>query len=219
MKKIALFSTLLTLAFVSSAWAGASDKSSNTLVDVNGTGVINNTTVKTKTKSKGCSLQIQAKPINLADGAVVICLAEGDVIAPPGITAPGAGNSIVLTGEVKAQSLKIKANLSEAKFLGQSCGDIDAISFNGNIRCFTDDITYRSDTVGPGGWRAACTAAGMTPAPLLTDAPGTTMLKVNSTQPVVVGLCQALVTPLGKRIDPPAAPEWGRQGARSALVP
>ena len=218
MRKIALFSTLLTFAFVSSAWAGAKDKSSNTLVDINATGLINNTTVKTKTKSKGCSLQIQVKPISLADGDVVICVAEGDVLAsglPPG----GAGNSIVLAGEVKAQQLKIKADLGEGKFLGLGCGDTEAISFNGNIRCFTDNITYRSDTTDPGGWRAACVSAGMVASPAPTDAPGATKLKVNSTQSVVVGLCQGFA--LGDRIDPPGAPsvEFARQGARSAVIP
>jgi hypothetical protein len=213
MRKIAILTTCLSLAFASSAFAGAKDKSSNTLVDINATGIINNTTVKTKTKSKGCTLQIQAKPIGLADGAVAICIAEGDVLAaalPPG----GAGNSIVLAGEAKAGQLKIKADLSEGKFGGLGCGDTEAISFNGNLRCFSDDPVYRGDANVPGSWRAQCVAAGMVAAP---DGPGTTKLKVNDTQSVVVGLCQGLA--LGLRIDPPATTEWGRQGARSAVVP
>ncbi len=210
MRKIALFTTAFTFALVATAWAGAKDKSSNTLVDIDATGTINNTTGKTKTKSKGCTLQIQAKPVALADGAVVICIAEADV---DGI----GGNSIVLTGEAKAGQLKIKADMSEVTFGGLGCGGTEAISYNGGMRCYLDDATYRGDAAGPGSWRDACTAEGMVPSPLPTDAPGATKLKVNDTQSVVVGLCQGFSD--GERIGAPASARWAVQGQRTAIIP
>lgn len=210
MRKIALWTTVLTFALVATAWAGAKDKSANTLVDIDGTGLINNTTGKTKTKSKGCKLQIQAKPIALSDGAVVICIAEADV---EGI----GGNSVVLAGEAKSGQVKIKADLSEVKFGGIGCGDQEAISYNGNLRCYEDDATYRGDANVPGSWQAACNAAGMVVGPAPGDHPGATKLKVNDTQSVVVGLCQGFGE--GDRINPPASARWAVQGQRSAVIP
>jgi hypothetical protein len=204
MKKIAFLAATSLILSSSVAWAGAKDKSQNTLVDINATGVIDNTTAKTKTKSKECSLQIQMKDVNLADAAVVICIAEADVV---GI----GGNSIVLTGEVKKGKLKIKADLGEATFAGLGCGGaVEAVSYNGNLRCFEDDATYRSDGGGAGTWSQACADAGMVAS---LDGPGATKLKVNDTQSVVVGLCQGFNE--GDRIDPPGSQEFARQGQRT----
>ena len=206
MRKIALVTAAAILACTGTAFAGAKDKSSNTLVDINSTGVIDNNTVKTKVKSKDCTLSIQAKPINGADGDVVICLADGDVVG-------FGGNSLIIAGEIKAGQLKVKAPLSEGTLFGIGCGDVQAISYNGNLRCHLDDSTYRSNAVGPGTWRNACTGAGMVPG----DGPGTTMLKTNDTQAIIVGLCQG--TTAGQRLPGPPSAEWGRQGQRTAVLP
>jgi hypothetical protein len=48
------------------------------------------------------------------------------------------------------------------------------------------------------------------------DGPGTTMLKENDTQPVIVDLCQGLT--LGLRIDAPVSPELARTGQRTPVV-
>jgi hypothetical protein len=205
MRKIATAAAAL-LAFTGTAFAGAKDKSSNTLVDITGAGIINNVTGKTKTKSKGCTLQIQAKPVAMADGEIAICIAEADVQG-------FGGNSIVIAGEAKSGQFKVKADLSEVKFAGLGCGDVEAISYNGNLRCYEDDPTYRTDGLGPGTWRDSCLDAGMSPG----SPSGPTKLKANPTQSIVVGLCQGLST--GQRIDPPASPEWGRQGQRTATIP
>jgi len=205
MRKIAVICTALIFT-AGSAWAGAKDKSSNTLVDINAAGVINNVTGKTKTKSKGCTLQIQAKPVALADGEMVICIAEADVVGV-------GGNSILIAGEAKAGQLKIKAPMGEATFAGLGCGDIEAISYNGNMRCYKDDATYRGDANVPGSWKAACTGNGM-----LAGVAGTeTFLKVNDTQPVMIGLCQGLS--IGLRIPGPPSVEFMRQGQRTAVIP
>jgi hypothetical protein len=197
--------TAALLAFTGAAFAGAKDKSSNTLVDVTGAGVINNTTVKTKSKSKDCTLSIQAKPIAGADGDIVICIADGDVVG-------FGGNSLIIAGEIKAGQLKVKAPLDEAAFLGLGCGDVEAISYNGNLRCYLDDPAYRAPVAGPGSWHNACTGSGM-----LVGTGGTTTLKENDTQPIIVGLCQGVAT--GLRISPPASTEWARQGQRTAVLP
>ena len=212
MRKVAVICTAL-LFTAGSAWAGAKDKSSNTLVDISGVAaVINNTTVKTATKSKDCTLQLQAKPVTLADGDVVICIAEADVVSS--LFAPLGGNSILIAGEAKSGQLKIKAPMGETTFAGLGCGDLEAISYNGNMRCYTDNAVYRGDANVPGSWRAACGGAGM-----LAGTAGTTMLKVNNTQPIVIGLCQGLVQ--GARIPAPGAPsvEFMRQGQRTAIIP
>jgi hypothetical protein len=213
MRKIAIASIAISFAMVSVAWGGAKDKSSNTLVEANDPqteNIIDNTLGKTKTKSKGCTLQISAKPANLGDGAVVICIAEADVA---GI----GGNSIVLAGEAKSGQFKIKADMSEVKFATLGCGDIDAVSYNGNLRCFTDDPIFRGDATGPGSWRDQCVAAGMLASPLPGDAPGATKLKVNNAQSIVVGICQGFFD--GDRILPPASPEFARQGQRTGIIP
>ena len=106
------------------------------------------------------------------------------------------------------------ADLSEVAILGQACGDTEAISYNGGIRCFLDDATYRGDANVPGSWRADCAAHGG----LASTAPGVTKLKVNSAQSVVVGLCQTFV--VGERLTGPGAgTDFARTGQRTPIVP
>lgn len=206
MKKIALLAAAGLLASCSVAWAGAKDKSSTTLVDINGEGVINNNTVKTKVKSKGCKFQLQAKDVSLSDGQIVICIAEADVLDANSLGSLG-GNGVVLTGEAKSGKLKIKADLSEVPVAGNGCGGLAVLNYNSNIRCFRDDSTYRSDAGGAGTWRQDCTDNGPS---LQSAAPGATTLKANDTVPVIVGICQMLS---GGRLTGPASNEWARQGA------
>lgn len=211
MRKIILGATILSFALVSMAWAGAKDKSSNTVVDINATGVLNNTTAKTKVASaKPCSLQVQMQTLSgVSDGDVVICIADADLLTP----VPG-GNGVIITGAVKSGKLNFKANLAEVDILGQSCGDAEAISYNGGIRCFLDNPTYRGDALVPGSWRADCAALGG----IASGAPGATKLKApNSSQSVVVGLCQTFV--VGNRLTGPASVEFARTGQRTPIIP
>jgi hypothetical protein len=204
MRKVALIGTAIAFAMTATAWAGAKDKTSQTFVDIDAAGVINNTTAKTKTKSKGCKLQAQMKDVTMADGEIAICIAEADVL---GI----GGNSLILTGEAKKGKLKIKADISEATILGSGCGSVEAISYNGSMTCYLDDPTYRLNTNVPGSWREACGLAGM----LAGDGPGATFLKANPTVPVVIGICQGFVE--GDRIGPPSSTRFAVQGQRTAV--
>jgi hypothetical protein len=213
MRKIVLIGTALVFALTSTAWAGAKDKSANTLVDRNATGVLDNTLAKTAVKSKGCKIQVKAKPVNLLDGEIVICILEADLV---GGAEPG--NSVLITGEAKKGGLKIKADISETTLLGQGCGDVDVVSFNGQIKCYLDDANYRSDAVAPGTWRQACDDEGSMiggSAPTASTV-GTTQLKANPGVPVVLGLCQGTVN--GDRIGPPASAEWALTGQRTAII-
>lgn len=207
MRKVALIGTALVFGLTSTAWAGAKDKSSQTFVDIDAEGVINNTTAKTKTKSKGCTLQAQMQTVNMADGDIAICIAAADVL---GI----GGNMLIMTGEAKAGKLKIKADISEVTVAGQGCGSIDAVSYNGSLDCYLDDATFRGDANIPGSWRAACANIGGTLAS--PEAGGASKLKENDTVPVVVGLCQSFV--VGARFDPLDLPanRFAVQGQRTA---
>jgi hypothetical protein len=210
MRKVAFLTAAALLASSSVVWAGAKDQSSNTLIDIDATGIIDNTTAKTKVKAKGCTVQVQAKEVNLADDEIVICLAAADVVNPP------AGNTVVLTGEVAKGQLKMKVPLGEATFASAGCGTLESLTYNSSLECYKDDPTYRSDGTGPGTWRDACTnggSGGMIPSP---DGPGATKLKVNSTQSVVVGLCEGFS--VGDRILPPASQRFLVQGMRAAAV-
>jgi hypothetical protein len=204
MRKVALIGTAIALAMTSAAWAGKKDKTSNTFVDIDAAGVINNTTAKTKAKAKGCKLQAQMKDVNMSDGDIAICIAEADV---DGI----GGNSIILAGEAKKGKLKLKADIDEGTVLGQGCGDVEAISYNGSMTCYLDDPIYRSDAVAPGTWRQACADAGM----LAGDGPGESQLKGNPGVPVVIGLCQGFSE--GDRILPPSSARFAVQGQRTAI--
>jgi len=205
MRKAILLGTAIAFGLTGTAWAGAKDKTSNTLVYRNAVGIINNVTVKTKIKSKGCKTQIQAKTVNMADGEIAICILEADVIG-------FGGNSLIVAGEAKAGKLKIKADLTEVGVLGNACGSIETISYNGQVKCYLDDLTYRLDSAGPGTWRDACPSGS-----LESGAPGTTMLKANPTVPVVIGICQSFT--FGDRIGVPSTAEWALTGQRSAVIP
>jgi hypothetical protein len=209
MRRIAIGTVVLSFALVSMAWAGAKDKSSNTVVDINATGVLNNTTAKTKIAStKPCALQVQMQTLSgVSDGDVVICVADADLDSPV-----AGGNGVIVAGEIKAGKINFKANLAEVDVAGTGCGDAEAISYNGGIRCFLDDPTYRGDANVAGSWRADCAAQGG----LTSGAPGATKLKVNNTQSIVVGLCQTFT--LGTRLAGPATSEFARTGQRTPVV-
>jgi hypothetical protein len=209
MRRIAIGTVVLSFALVSLAFAGAKDKSSNTVVDINATGVINNTTAKTKIAAKKpCALQVQMQTVALPDNAVVVCVADADLLSPAG------GNGIIVAGSVKAGKINFKADLGEIDVLGTGCGDVEAISYGGGIRCFEDDATYRGDANVAGSWRADCAALGG----LASGAPGATKLKApNDTQSIVVGLCQTFT--VGARLDGPASDEFARTGQRTPIVP
>jgi hypothetical protein len=210
MRRIAIGTIVLSFALVSMAWAGAKDKSSNTVVDINATGVLNNLTAKTKIAAKKpCALQVQMQTLSgVSDGDVVVCIADADLDSPV-----AGGNGIVLAGEIKAGKLNFKADLAEVAIGTSACGSVDAISYNGAIRCFLDDATYRGDANVAGSWRADCAALGG----LTSGAPGATKLKVNTTQSIVVGLCQTFT--LGARLAGPATSEFARTGQRTPIVP
>lgn len=213
MRRIALGTIVLSFALVANAWAGAKDKSQNTVVDINGTNTIDNTTAKSKIQSsKPCALQAQIQTLvgpGTADDAVVICIADADLDSPI-----AGGNGIVLATELKKGKVNLKANLAEVDVAGQACGDTDAISYNGGIRCFVDDAAYRGDANVAGSWRADCAAHGG----IASGAPGVTKLKVNSTQSAVVGLCQTFV--VGTRLTGPnGGVDFARTGQRTPIVP
>jgi len=209
MRRIAIGTVVLSFALVSMAWAGAKDQSSNSVVDINGTGVINNTTAKSKVASaKACALQVQIQTLTgVTDNTPVICIADADLDSP----IPG-GNGLVITGEVKKGKVNFKANLSEVDIGGTGCGDSEAVSYNGGIRCFVDNPTYRGDANVPGSWRADCAAIGG----LASGTAGATKLKNNPSQSVVAGLCQTFT--LGARLTGPG-PDFARTGQRTPIVP
>jgi len=203
MKKLAVV-LALGVAFASPALAGPKDKSSGNLIGpqaFGGNGTVDNAVTTFSFKAKGCSLQIAAKGLlGTTDGDIIMCIAEADVIAPGGgINPPGAGNGVLLLGEMKKGALKIKADLTEVL-----CGSTAAVQFNPNIRCYLDDFTYRTT-----GWPTACTSVVGS---IAIPGSGLTKLKVNSTENVVVGICQNLIT-LGARLPAPPSPLIAVQGA------
>lgn len=206
--RLALGALALSVALASTAWAGAKDQSQNSVVDINDTGTIDNATAKSKIQSaKPCALQAQIQTLvgpGTEDGSVAICIADADVHSPS-----AGGNGIVLATELKGGKLKLKADLSEAKIGDVGCGKVEAISYNGGIRCFLDNETYRGDANVPGSWRADCAAQGGIAS---TTPGGTTKLKLHPDQSVVVGLCQTFV--LGKRLTGPGV-DFARTGQRT----
>lgn len=212
MRRIAFGTLMISFALVSTVWAGAKDKSQNTVVDINNTGTIDNTTAKSKIQAaKPCELQAQIQTLTgpgTADGAVVICIADADLDSPI-----AGGNGIVLATELKKGKVNLKAKLSEVDIAGQACGADEAISYNGGIRCFLDDATYRGDANVAGSWRADCAAHGG----IASAMPGATKLKVNSSQSVVVGLCQTFV--VGTRLTGPnGGNDFARTGQRTPVI-
>ena len=205
MKKIAM-ATGVAFLIAAPAFAGPKDQGKMSMIgpqSLAGNATVNNSVTAISIKTKGCTVQAGFKGlVGTADGDVIICIADADVIAPGGgIMPPGGGNGVVLTGEVKKGGMKIKADLTEI-----GCGGTAAINFNGNLRCYLDDPAYRPTG---GTWQAACTAtAGSVPIP----GPGTTTLKGDPTHPVVVGLCQNFST-LGARLNAPSSALIAVQGS------
>ena len=213
MRKIVIISAI-AVACAAPALAGPKDQGKEAMVGpqaLTGNATVNNQTTAASNKNKGCKLQISFKDMTgVVDGDVIICLGEADVISPAGgINPPGGGNSVVLVGEVKSNGVKIKADLSPI-----GCGGVEALQFNGNMKCYRDDVAYRT-----GGWMAACTAtAGSVPIPDPNCPADCPTLKGDATQPVLVGLCQNFGT-LGARINPPPSSLISVNGGRVAIVP
>ena len=194
------------------AFAGPKDQGKLAMVGpqaITGNATVNNTTTAISVKTKGCKVQLGAKGLlGTADGDMIICIADADVIAPPSINPPGGGNGVVMVGETKAGALKIKADLTEI-----GCGSTASINFNSNLRCYLDDAAFRAPM---GTWQAAC-AVNVGSIAIANPAIEPDMLKVNDTQNVIVGLCQNFTT-VGARMDAPAAALIAVEGAYTALI-
>lgn len=194
----------LAVAVAAPAWAGPKDQIKQSLIGVDaigGNATVNNATTAFSMAAKGCTVQIKAKGLSgVADGDMVMCIVGADVKAT-GLPAGGAGNGVLLVGEVKKAGISLKASLAEI-----GCGGTDQINYNGNMHCYLDDATYRTT-----GWSTACLGAGM--APIANAQPEPKQLKVNAGQNIVVGLCQGLSP--GQRLPGPGAgliAQWGARG-------
>jgi hypothetical protein len=217
MKKLLVATAIATLC-VSPAFAGPKDQTKDSLIGpqaLNGNATVNNATTSFTMQAKGCKVQIKAKGLaGVSDGDIVICVAGADVIAPPTINAPGAGNGVVLLGEVKKGGLGLKADLTEI-----GCGSSDSLNFNGSLNCYLDDPAYYATVASPpypaGGWQADCVAQGGDYIPIANPKCASNecdLTKVNQL-PVVVGLCQGLLT-FGGRLDGPSSALIATRGSR-----
>ncbi len=207
MKKIVM-ATSVAFLMAAPAFAGPKDQGKQAMIGpqtLAGNATVNNTTTAISVKSKGCTLQAGFKGLQgVADGAVIVCIADADVIAPGGfINPPGGGNGVVIVGEAKAGGVKIKADLTEI-----GCGSTPSINFNGGLRCYLDDPAFRTPA---GTWVGACTATAGS-VTIANPSADPAQLKVNAGQNVVVGLCQNFAT-LGARINAPASPLIAVQGS------
>ena len=229
MRKLAIATAVATLC-VTPAFAGPKDQTKDSLIGpqaIAGNATVNNATTDFKFQAKGCKVQIKAKGLQgVSDGDVIICVAGADVIANPAPAAPGAGNGVVLLGEVKSGGLKLKADLTQI-----GCGSGDNINFNGSLNCYLDDPAYYAETVmapyPAGGWQNDCLAQAADYIPILNpncdydplppDTDTCDRTKVNAL-PVVVGLCQGFVT-LGGRLDGPSSSLIATRGSRGFAIP
>ena len=185
---------MLSAALAGSAWAGAT---TNTLVDANDTGIIDNATAKTKVKNKGCAIQAQIQTVNLNDGDLVVCQAEASVNIE-GVGSLG-GNSLLTVGVVGKGKLKIKADSSET-----GCGSTGPIiAYNTGMRCYPVTAAWLADggsATGPytaGTWQAQCVSQGGLVVGNTAVEP--TYIKKFEPQTLVVpGACQILADPLGR---------------------
>ncbi|HSP97081.1 MAG TPA: hypothetical protein VL049_07530 [Candidatus Dormibacteraeota bacterium] len=230
-----IIATAVATLCVSPAFAGPKDQTKDSLIGPQadtGNATVNNDTTAFSFQAKGCKVQIKAKGlVGVSDGDVIICVAGADVIAPPAIAAPGAGNGIVLLGEVKSLGLGIKADLTEV-----GCGSSNQINFNGQLSCYLDDTAYRATVPGGpnpvGGWQADCADTGApgayAPVPnpnCLFDGPpdtGTCHTTKAAGLPVIVGLCQGfpfLGAGIGGRLTGPPAGLIAVRGSRGFAIP
>ncbi|MDX2169565.1 MAG: hypothetical protein SF182_21025 [Deltaproteobacteria bacterium] len=195
----------LAIAVAAPAFAGPKDQTKDSLIGTQslaGNATVNNDTTAFSMASKGCKVQIKAKGLTgTTDGDIIICVAGADVIAPPALNAPGAGNGIVMLGEVKKGGLGIKADLTEV-----GCGGANQINFNGTLNCYLDDPAYRTPA---GTWSTLCAGQGMLAVANAQPDPAT--LKVSG-ENVIVGLCQGIS--LGQRLPGPASALIAARGAR-----
>jgi hypothetical protein len=221
-----LIATGVAVLCVSPAFAGPKDQTKDSLIGpqaISGNATVNNATTAFTMQAKGCKIQIKAKGLaGVSDGDVIICVAGADVIASPLPVAPGAGNGIVLLGEIKSGGLGIKADLTEI-----GCGSADQINFNGALSCYLDDANYLATVTMPpypaGSWQEDCNTnftAPVAPAPNCVSNPTCAKLKVNNTLPVILGLCQGLSSAsLGDRLAGPPSALIATRGSRGFPAP
>ncbi len=207
MRKIIMISAM-AVAIAGPALAGPKDQTKDSFIGpqgLNGNATVNNSTTSFSLATKGCKVQIKAKGlVGTTDGDIIICVAGADVIAPPALGAPGAGNGVVILGEVKKGGLGIKADLGEVL-----CGSNEQINFNGTLDCYLDDPAYRAPA---GTWATLCAGQGML---VVANGVNGTKLKVNNTENVIVGLCQGIT--LGARLPGPSSALIATRGARGFL--
>jgi hypothetical protein len=195
----------LAMAVATPAFAGPKDQIKQSLIGADaiaGNATVNNATTSFSMAAKGCTVQIKAKGLlGTADGDIVMCIVGADVKAT-GLPAGGAGNGVLLVGEIKKGGISLKADLTEI-----GCGGTDQINYNGNAACYLDSPAYRGPS---GGWTTACLGQGM--APIANAQPEPKQLKVNAGQNIVEGLCQGLSP--GQRLPGPGTPiaQWGARG-------
>jgi hypothetical protein len=201
----------LALALAAPAFAGPKDQAKETLVapqSLAGNAQVTNATTTFVSQTKGCSLQIKAKGItNLADGAIVICLASADVITPPYGPNP-VGRSVLLLGEVKSGGVSVKADLTEI-----GCGADEQVSFNSDLKCYLDDANYRSDPSSL--WKILCLGQAMSWSVNAASEPK--KLKVNDTENVIVGQCRGSF-PGARLPGPVAGTVIAQRGLRTAVA-
>jgi len=183
------------VAFATVAWAGG-DKAATAFVDVSsvdgGANGFSNGVSSGQNKTGGCTTQIKMKGLTgVSLGDQIICTGNADVVAPPAIPSPGAGNSAVWRVPAIAGGLKLKSSLAIVDVGGNHCGATKVISYNAETRCYKPDPGYdpaaKCATI-PGIWLAA---------------------PANTTG--LLGVCQG--TALGQRIPPPASGEIARTGS------
>lgn len=185
--------TIGALAFAAVASAGG-DKAQTAFVDPSsidgGANGFTNGVSSGKSKSGGCTTQIQLKGLSgINDGDQIICTGSADVKAAA-LPAGGAGNSVVWIVPAKAGGIKIKSSVAIIDVGGNHCGSTKATAINSEARCYKPD-------------------SGYDPAAACATVPGIWIVAPTNTTGLV-GLCQG--TAVGQRIPPPSSGEIARTG-------